>query len=130
MDNRVFRVDGQRLVRLRKDDVPKLARTIVAVIRDRARAGVVRVKNVDYIELIGPDVDALVLKSDWEKILPFIRDESFNTQIAPAEPPGRYLDYKVAYSESVLERADRRLYERIVGILVGLFPETYPTRPF
>lgn len=130
MDTRLFYVDGRRLARLRKEDLPELSRAIIAVVRERARAGVVRVKNVDYIEIVGTGYSALVLKSDWEKILPFVQDESFNPAIYPAEPPGRYLDQDVAYNEPVLDRADRMLYARIVGILGTLFTEGFPTRPF
>lgn len=130
VDNRLFYVDDRRVVRLRKEDLPKLARAMVAVIRGRARAGVARVKNVDFIELKGPAADVLVIRSDWEKILPFVQDETFNTQVSPVEPPGRYLDPQVAYSEPILDRADRLLYNRIVGVLTGFVTETFPVRDF
>jgi len=130
VDNRLFYVDGRRIVRLRKEDLPELARALIAVIRKRARAGVARVKNVDYIEMVGPDTHVFVLRSDWERIYPFVQDESLNTLVAPAEPPGRYSDPQVAYSEPILDRADRKLYDRILGILLGLFTEEFPTRPY
>jgi hypothetical protein len=130
VDNRLFYVDGRRLVRLRKEDLPELTRVLIAVIRKRARAGVARVKNVDYVELVGQGANALVLRSDWELILPFVQDESFNTLFAPVEPPVRYLEPVVAYNEPILDRADRFLYGRILGILTGLFPDSTPVAAF
>ncbi len=127
VDNRLFYVDGRRIVRLRKEDLPELARAIVAVVRGRARAGIACVKNVAYVELKGSATDALIIRSDWEKILPYIQDEFFNTQVAPAAQSGRYADHKVAFSEPILDRADKPLYDRIVGILSGLFTDTFPT---
>lgn len=130
VDNRLFYVDGRRLVRLRKEDLPELARTIIAVIRKRAHAGVARVKNVDYVEIHGTGAKALVLKSDWELILPYLQDESFNPYVVPVAPPVKPIDLQVAYDEPILDRADKPLYERIVGVLQGLFPQSFPTRPF
>lgn len=130
VDTRLFLVADRRVVRLRQEDLPELARAIVAVIRKRATAGVARVKNVDFIEIHGQGAHALVLRSDWEKLLPSIQNETFNTQASPVEPPGRYLDQKIAYSEPILDRADHLLYQRIVGVLRGFVTETFPTRSF
>lgn len=130
MDSRLFRVDGRRILRLRREDLPELARAIIAVVRRRARAGVFRVSDVGVVELQGLGVSVLVHGTDWQRILPYVQDESFNTQLNPAGPSVGYLDPDIAYGEPILDRADLQLYNRIYGILRGLFTETYPTRPF
>lgn len=132
VDSRLFRIGGRRIVRLRKEDLPELARAIVAVtrIRARARAGVVTVANVKYVEIVGKNVDVLVPAEDWKRILPYVQDESFNPVIFPSRQASQPLDPQIAFDELLLDHADRPLFERTLGILTGLFTETFPTRPF
>lgn len=87
-------------------------------------------KNVDYVELSGTNIEVLILRSDWDKILPLVQEGAFDPLVDPVESGVAYSDPKIAYNEPVLDRADRRLYNRIVGSLYDLFPETFPTRPF
>ncbi len=130
VDSRLFRIGGRRIVRLRKEDLPELARAIVAVTRIRARAGVVTVANVKYVEIVGKNVDVLVPAEDWKRILPYVQDESFNPVIFPSRQASQPLDPQIAFDELLLDHADRPLFERTLGILTGLFTETFPTRPF
>lgn len=130
MDNRLFHVDGRKILRLRQEDLPELARAIIAVVRRRARAGFFRVQDVDVVELQGVGVSALVQGADWARILPYLQDESFNTLLTPAAATFGYNDPDIAFGEPILDRADLQLYHRVHGTLQGLFTETYPTRPF
>lgn len=130
VDSRLFRIGGRRVVRLRKEDLPELARAIVAVTRIRARAGVTTVANVSYVEIVGKNVDVMIPAEDWKKILPYVQDESFNPTLFPARQASQPLDPQIAFDELLLDHADKPLYERTLGILTGLFNETFPTRPF
>lgn len=130
VDSRLFRIGGRRVVRLRKEDLPELARAITAVTRQRARAGVTTVSNVSYVEITGKNVDVMVPADDWARILPSVQTESFNPVVFPARQASQPLDPQVAFDEPILDHADKPLYERTLGLLTGLFNETFPTRPF
>lgn len=130
VDSRLFRIGGRRVVRLRKEDLPELARAIVAVTRIRARAGVATVANVPYVEIVGKNVNVMVPAEDWKRILPYVQDESFNPNVYPARQATQPLDPQIAFDELLLDHADKPLFERTLGILTGLFNETFPTRPF
>ena len=75
-----------------------------------------------------------VLKSDWEKIAPFITDEFFETRLFPTDDNlFGFLFPKIARSEGLLDQADGQrggqttLYERVFNVLSSLFTESFPT---
>lgn len=131
MDSRLFFVGRQRVAPLRVDDLPQVARAIVGYTRRRTQLQTGRVADVGFVRFrTSGEADVLVLESDWRRIMPFVQGEDFNTQLAPAELTGQFGDRAGAFSEPVLDRADRKLYDRILGVLSGLFTQAYPTRPY
>lgn len=128
MDNRLLEIYGQRPSPLRQDDLGLLARMMIAVIRGRGTVGYARRSGVGVVVLHdNEDRKFTVLRDDWRKIMPFIQDGTFSPAVTPAAPRVGYASPEVAYGESVLDRADRFLYDRIVNTLSPLFPEAFPT---
>ena len=127
VEARLGKIGGQRLARLYVKDLPRLARGIVAVIRNRAHARAHVARNVPFVRIKSDEHDILVMKEDWEKILPYIQDGTFNPMVVPRNPQVGYLDFRIAYGEPVLDHADRRLFEAILGTLQLLFTERFPT---
>lgn len=128
MDIRVFNnVVGGRPHNIFKSDCPLVARAIVAVVRHQARVGIGVYRNMRFVRLTGQDFDMAVLGEDWEKILPFIQDGTFDPSLVPVAPQVGYINPAVHYDTATLDARDIRFYERVLYILEGLFPEDYPT---
>lgn len=128
MDIRVYNnVVGERPHRLRKSDLPIVAVAIIAIVRQQgvARSGVF--KNVPYVRLSGQGFDLSVLGEDWEKILPFIQDGTFNPSLVPVAAVAGYLHPEEQNNVATLDVRDRLFYERVLYTLQGLFPDDYPT---
>lgn len=128
VDSRIYNTtSGERPHHLLRTDLPVVARAIVAVVRKQghARAGVLR--QVPYVRLLGRDFDLSILGSDWEKILPYIQDGTFDPIIVPASPQTGYLSPDTQYDSATLDDRDSLFYERVLRILQGLFPGDYPT---
>jgi hypothetical protein len=90
-----------------------------------ARAGVYR--NVPYVRLTGKDLNLTILGEDWEKILPFIQDGTFNPVLVPTSSHVGWLHPDRHFDSASLDARDPRFYERVLHILQGLFPDDYPT---
>ncbi len=128
MDIRVYNnVVGGRPHNIRKSDCPLLARAIIAVVRGQARTTIGVVQSVRYVRLTGQDFDLAVLGEDWEKILPFIQDSTFNPALYPVVSRTGYLDPMIHYDTASLDVRDVRFYERVLAILEEQFPDDYPT---
>lgn len=127
MDSRLFFVEGTRFAKIRKQDVPNLARALIAVARARATILASRLRGVDCIRIIGPGITAVILKEDWVHIQPLIADGTLNPAISPRTQRVGYLHPDVSYDESVLDMADRALYNYLVAVLEPKFPEQWPT---
>lgn len=90
MDERLTRVNGQRLVHLLRSDAPRVARALVDKMQGRASvySGVVGI--TPYLEFAYPGVYSVVIRGDdWRKIFPLIRYGSgdFIPVIPPDAPP-------------------------------------------
>lgn len=127
VDSRLFLLDGQRPSRLRKTDVPNLAKGLIAVLRKRASIGTGYRQGVGYVRIWDPGFSMIVLKEDWERIFPFIRDGSFDPLLTPVNPPVAYLNPKISFKDSVLELADQPLFQHMLALLEPLFPAEWPT---
>lgn len=99
----------------------------MAVVRKQGIAHVGVLSNVPYIRLIGRGFDLSILGEDWEKILPFVQDDTFNPMVVPASACVGYLDPKEHFDSATLDEADRPFYERVLFTLQQLFPDDYPT---
>lgn len=127
VDERLAEIRGRRPGKLRQQDLDPLARMIIAVLRKRGTAGVGLRGGVEVAILSDNKGTLTILKDDWALILPFLQDGTFNPLIVPAAARFGYQNSSTAYAESVIDRADRFLFNRIHKVLRGLFTETYPT---
>jgi hypothetical protein len=125
--NRVTKWPPRRPTTIYREDLPRLTRALIAVIRKRGAAQPQRLRSVDYVRLKWPEGDMSVLKSDWDRIDPLILDGVFDPTAVPVRQYAVYLHYRVAFNEPVLDWADRALYGYIIGQLGLIFTETYPT---
>jgi hypothetical protein len=126
VDTRLYSILQRRPKRLRQQDLPPVAKAIVAVIRKKSRASVGVHQNLSYVWLRGDDPGVVVLKEDWEKILPYIEDGTFDPTQTPV-PRVVPLDPNVMYDEATIDLQDSYLYSRVLVVLRQLFPEKYPT---
>jgi len=127
MDSRLATHHGQRLVAVRRSDCPALALAIVGATRKLG----VRVERTVFgttpaVYLHGRGLSIIVRADDWVKVLPYLRDGTFNPQTSPLEPP-EYLHPGIMLDLAVLNDTDKTFYTRVLGVLQTLFPEDYPT---
>lgn len=130
MDERIYTVGqfvSQRLERIRRDDLPILARTLIAVIRQRGKVRPFTIKGKSLVELTSDEASLVIMREDWVLIEPFLIDGSFEPLQNPSNPRVGYSSQLIAYGESIIDRADVFLYERIIGLLGQVFTESYPT---
>jgi len=125
MDQRLFRIGGSRPQRLTKQDLPTLARAMVAVIRKQAQLHRYAVRDVHCIQFSGPGIDLLVRSEDWVKVLPFLKDGTFDPLILPVSQD-RVSSRTVPYDASVADLVDPELYHRILRFLDPLFTRQFP----
>lgn len=83
-------------------------------------------QTTPVVYLSGRGFNIVVRGDDWEKIIPYLRDGVFNPEIVPVERP-QYLLPEVMLDVAILDRTDQDFYQRVLGVLQGLFPEDYPT---
>lgn len=121
-----YNVSGVRPHRLQKSDLPVVARAIIAIVREQGKAYAGVYRNVPYVRLLGEGFDLSILGSDWEMILPYIQDGTFNPSLVPASATVGYLDPSTHYDSATLDVRDKLFYERVLHILQGIFPDDYP----
>ncbi len=126
MDARLSRYLDGRLVKLRRSDVPLVAKAIVGHIRGQYQASRSFVHNTGIIRIWGGDLEVVVRAEDWEKIIPYLRDGYFNPQLFPTNPLYT-TSSKVHMDPATLDLDDPELYQRVLGVLETLFPDDYPT---
>jgi hypothetical protein len=112
---------------LRQEDLPELARAIVAVIRKRATIGTNRSRGVDYVTIRQPGTELNVLGSDWALILPYIQEGAFSPMLRPVDSGAKFLHPEVFHNDSVIDLGDKPLYFHVLAYLRVTFTETYPT---
>jgi hypothetical protein len=113
---------------LTKDDLPQVAKAIVAYYRGQCKnVGRGVFAGMEIVEFMGEGLDVVVLAADWDKIMPYVQDNSFNPLIYPASPQDGRLHPERELDLSVIDVGDRPLYTRVLGILDTLFPEPFPT---
>ena len=107
MDQRLFQIQGLRPHRLTKHDLPALAKAMVAYMRKEASLEKFFVQNVACIHFWGVGINVLVRSDDWVKIVPYLKDGTFDSIVVP-----------------VAKASD--MYDRILRTLEPLFPVDDP----
>jgi len=129
VDNRLQRLikEGQRAAKPITDhDLAEIARGVTAAVRGTAKARVVLRKGESYVRIKGTGINTVIFKSDWERILPFLTDDTFNTQRFPVETGPQPYNPVTRYLASQVDLKDP-LYNRVFHILRTLYPTTFPT---
>lgn len=126
MDNRLFKIETRPGLQ-RRQDLPLLARALVAVFRKQGQAKIGITKNVRYVRLETPEFHVQVLASDWAKIMPYVEDQSFDQVIVKSQLDSVWIDPLASHSPPLIDRTDRQYYLRVLEVLQGLFPTAYPT---
>jgi len=126
VDNRLFKIETRPGHQLQQD-LPLLARALVAVFKKRGQAKIGVKKNVRFVRLETPEFHVQLLASDWAKIMPYIEDESFNQVVVKSQIDSVWVDPVSAHATALISRTDQQYYLRILGILQGLFPTAFPT---
>lgn len=88
MDSRLWQVNGARLARLRRQDLPRVAQAIVDAEFGRATFRAETTRDVAYVTITRPEAYTVtILGSDWAKLLPFYRNASMSFDPPPPLPP-------------------------------------------
>lgn len=124
MDQRLFRIGGLRPHRLTKQDVPTLAKAMVAVIRGQASIYRHVIRDIHCLRFSGTSIDLLVRSEDWVKVLPFLKDGTLDPLVVPVSPY-TVLDRRATYDASVVDANDPELYFRIITILDPIFTVSF-----
>jgi hypothetical protein len=123
MDQRLFRIHGLRPHRLTKHDLPSLAKAMVAYMRKEATLEKYFVQNVACIHFSGVGINVLVRSDDWVKVLPYLKDGTFDAIVTPV-PKVRM---RVPLSEAnMADVYGSDMYYRILHTLDPLFPVDFP----
>lgn len=130
MDNRISKIDGRKPRSLRRSDCPIVALAIVSYYRQQCSVLSGTHRHLPYVRFVGRGLDVSVLGEDWEKILPFVKDGTFNPSQTPTSPFVGYLHPDRHYAQATLDSRDIRFYERVLGVLEQLFPGDYPEAKF
>jgi hypothetical protein len=89
MDSRLWRVNGRRPSKLRRNDLPQVAQAIVDAELGRAEVRVGHVRGASFVNIHKKNTyDIVVLGEDWAKIVPFLRNST--TAFTPPPPPPAY----------------------------------------
>lgn len=126
MDSRLFNIP-LRPGTPRTQDLPLLARAIVALFKGGAKVKTGWVKNLGYVRIETRDFQVQLLAKDWSKILPFIQDGSFEETVTKAQMDALYLDPTLVNDNSLVDRNNLQYYLKILYTLQSLFMESYPT---
>lgn len=122
MDQRLFQIQGLRPERLTKHDLPALAKAMVAYMRKQANLNKFFVQNVGCIHFYGPGTNVLVRADDWVKVVPFLKDGTFDAIVVPvSRSRGRAVG-----GAHVADLYDSDMYNRILRTLDPLFPVDFP----
>jgi hypothetical protein len=124
MDSRLMRIGGNRPGKMLRSELPALAKALVLF--STGNAQVVRHfrGGLEYIHFTGDRVDVVVLASDWDLVLPYVRGGYFESVIYPTP---RTVVLNPMYDDPSLETSPNYpMYERILTTLQTLFPDDYP----
>ena len=125
MDQRLLKIDGQRLARLTRAETPAVAKVLVAYCRKQAQVKTGVLNEVAYVQLVSSGSANVIIRwDDWVKIRPYLVDGSFDTTIIP-EPTLFNAHPEVLSDESTLDIRDG-LYRRILTVLNRLFTVEFP----
>lgn len=81
MDSRLSRLDGQRLHRLRKEDLPELATALIAHSKRAAKVTNGNFRGSRFVQLTGLNVNIAILTEDWVYIDPLLKAGLLNSPI-------------------------------------------------
>lgn len=126
MDERLRRASGLRAERLTFPELPSLAVAIVASVRKQCHVQNFVMDGEPCVRLYGDGFNAVVRGSDWKRVLPFLLDGTFEPSVVPV-PMRVTLDPNVQFDVPALLVEDAFLYQRVLGVLKGLFPVGFPT---
>lgn len=107
MDVRLSLLGGRRLGELKQKDLPEVAAALTAYFQGEASVGVGQMRNLHFVRIQGPTVDVVVLREDWAKLEPYIKDGTLNpalTQLAPRIGVGLRSDRMYGSILALLER--------------------------
>lgn len=130
MDQRLLSANGLRPHRITRNEVPALARAIVACMRGMAAVDKHIVQDTACIRLHNEaaGINILVRADDWSKVIPYLKDGSFDTNLYPIVEQ-TVLNPNTRFDPSVLEVQDPELYNRVLVVLRKLFTVEFPSNP-
>ena len=110
------------MANLMADDIPTVAKALTACLRSKGGIGLLYANGIPLVRLSGVGFNLYIRSEDWLLIAPYLVDGTFNPQV---------VTYPLIYGDppldvSTIDLQDQTLYQRIVGVLSGLFTTRYP----
>jgi len=130
MDNRLGHVGQKRVSRLRQQDLPVVAFALATQIRRLTPVQVNRttVSGAPTIVFTSDYFQVPILIEDWNKIEPYVRDDTFSPVALP--PFSGYMLLRPDAELTPDSFSQDPLYQIILQTLKGLFPDSYPTSDY
>ncbi len=120
------RVEGRNLHGLTQEDLPLLAEAMAVCIRKQGRVTLTDAGDRRCVTLSGTGFRIHVLDKDWLKIIPFLKNSRLDPCIYPLTGGTIAVGpFDPAWSAM----RDDEFRERILYILMSLFPRKFPTNP-
>lgn len=119
MDQRLNHIFGHRPHRVTRAENPSLALAIVSFLKGMASCTMGRSGGVSFYRFYSETgVDFLVREEDWVKVVPYIKDSSFDTNVFPES---RNSTLHPNTKSSVSDFIGSELYCRVLAVLNELF---------
>lgn len=124
------RVGQKRVSRLRRQDLPVVARALTTYIRKLIPVQVTRqtVSGASTIVFTSDHFQVVILIEDWLKIEPYVRDDIFSPTAVPPFSGYSVLRPEVSFAPDSFPQDP--LYQIVLQTLTGLFPALYPTSDY
>ena len=130
MENRQWSINGIRLETLKAPTLPDLARAIVGYMRGFATVHAGYKHNVQYVSFVGKQYPSgkafpfqvVIRGDDYVKLVPYIASGQFDP---PPEPLLPWREGNVNISN--IQVFDQQYYNKVLGVLQGIFTQDFPT---
>jgi hypothetical protein len=129
MDARLWTlVGGHRPETLKRPDLPKVAKAIVAYMRKldiQVYAG--QAHDTSYVAFVANKglFTVVVRGDDWQKIMPYIQNDQLSPDASAASANLPWTNQ--TYDIDNIDVFDPQYYQKVLGVLNGLFPQDFPT---
>jgi hypothetical protein len=123
VDTRLTRLDGIRVAPLLRSDLEPVALAITDALQGRTQIRRDQTRGVEAVELSNSSYHVVILASEWDLILPYLKDGYFQPEVYPTP---RQTDRITDSPSDLVSNQLYPLYQRVLVTLQMLFPGDWP----